>query len=263
MFNLFTKGCLKNQLYELAAKESPHTSIWLQDSHKLWDLQKLRVGEQIFFKSSEQALFTICAFQWRQVLTNSYQKERIILLKAVLDLPARELPDLEIRKEAFSLAVITLSDKGSQALREDTSGPTIVELLKASLNLSLIESYLIPDDKALLKALLADLACNQKFDLICTTGGTGLGPRDISPEVTASLLDQSLPGFTQAMMAASLAETPNAILSRACAGLIAHSIVINLPGSPKAVRCNLKAILPALKHAIEKANGDLSDCGGQ
>ena len=113
-----------------------------------------------------------------------------------------------------------------------------------------------------LRALLVDLALNQGYDVICTSGGTGVGPRDISPQVTSAVLDYPLPGFSMAMMQASLAKTPHAAISRAVAGVLGQSIIINLPGSRKAVVENLEAVLPALPHALDKLHGDPADCGG-
>lgn len=113
----------------------------------------------------------------------------------------------------------------------------------------------------MLKATLVDCCLFQGFDLVFTTGGTGVGPRDITPEVTLPLLDKRLPGFERAMTQISLAKTPHAMISRAVAGTMGAALVVNLPGSPKAVRENLHAILPALKHAVEKLQGDQRDCG--
>lgn len=169
---------------------------------------------------------------------------------------------LEVRKQGRSLAWVTLSDKGSQGLREDLSGPAIAELIGASLPLCHSQGFLLPDEPGPLRALLTDLALSQEYDLICTTGGTGLSPRDIAPQVTAALLDLPLPGFSQAMLAASLAKTPRAAISRAVAGVLGQSIVINLPGSRKAVLENLAAVLPALPHALDKLRNDPVDCGG-
>lgn len=182
-------------------------------------------------------------------------------LEACENIDARE-HNLVINKQGYSLASITLSDKSSQGLRLDKSGPLIIELVKGALNLAFARNFLLPDDPALLKALLADLALYQKYDLIITTGGTGLGLRDFTPQVTESLLNLTLPGFSQAMMNASLAKTPHAMISRAVAGLIGQSLIINLPGSARAVKENLETALPALKHALDKIHGDNTDCGG-
>ncbi len=147
-------------------------------------------------------------------------------------------------------------------MREDLSGPAIRELTAARLPLCHSQGFLLPDEPAQLRALLTDLALHQGYDLICTTGGTGLSPRDTTPQVTAALLDTPLPGFSQAMMAASLAQTPHAAISRAVAGVLGQSIIINLPGSRKGALENLAAVLPALPHALDKLHGDPADCGG-
>lgn len=189
------------------------------------------------------------------------------LLTALTDLAPLPSPEgesicLETRKQGRSLAWITLSDKGAQGLREDSSGPVIAEMVAPNLPLCHSQGFLLPDEPEQLRALLMELALGQGYDLICTTGGTGLSPRDTAPQVTSSLLDLPLPGFSQAMLAASLAKTPHAAISRAVAGVLGKSIIINLPGSRKAVLENLAAVLPALPHALDKLHGDTADCGG-
>lgn len=164
-------------------------------------------------------------------------------------------------REGFSLAWITLSDKGARGEREDVSGPVIRDTVAGTMNLCLKQGIIIPDEPDVLKHVLVDLCLQQQFDLVLTTGGTGVGPRDITPEVTLSVLDKRLPGFEQAMMAAALEKTPHAVISRAVAGTMGSSLIINLPGSPKAVRENLLSVLPALKHTVEKLQGDAKDCG--
>ena len=159
-----------------------------------------------------------------------------------------------------SLAWITLSDKGSRGEREDTSGPLIEAQVRESMDLSLCRGFIIPDSPTQLKALLTDLALFQGFDLILTTGGTGVGPRDITPETTLGVIDTRLPGFEQAMTAASLLKTPMGVISRAVAGTLGSSLILNLPGSPKAVRENLAVVLPAMGHTLDKLQGDQGDC---
>ena len=166
-----------------------------------------------------------------------------------------------VGRRGFSLAWITLSDKGSRGERVDASGPVIRDTLAQTMELSLARGVVIPDETLLLKAALVDFCLFQRFDLVFTTGGTGVGPRDITPEATLPLLDKRLPGFERAMTQASLAKTPHGVISRAVAGTMGASLVVNLPGSPKAVRENLLAILPALKHTVEKLQGDPRDCG--
>ena len=184
-----------------------------------------------------------------------------LLLTALTDLPEGPL-EVTARKTGHSLAWVTLSDKGARGQRLDLSGPAIAEMIGSAMPLCHSQGFLLPDEPAPLRALLTELALGMGFDIICTTGGTGLSPRDITPQTTAALLDTPLPGFTQAMLAASLAKTPHAVISRAAAGTLGQSIIINLPGSRKAVVENLAAVLPALPHALAKLQGDPADCGG-
>ena len=164
-------------------------------------------------------------------------------------------------RKDFSLAWITMSDKGFRGERSDASGPLIPELVASVLTLNLVQGFLLPDSRSGLKSLLAFLALEQRFDVIVTSGGTGVAPRDISPEVTAWIVEKRLPGFEQAMMSNSLTKTPHAMISRAAAGILGTSLIINLPGSPKGARENLEALLPALKHTLDKIHNDPSDCG--
>ncbi|MDR0816273.1 MAG: MogA/MoaB family molybdenum cofactor biosynthesis protein [Desulfovibrio sp.] len=184
------------------------------------------------------------------------------LLTARTDMPPGDECALETRKEGRSLAWVTLSDKGFRGEREDKSGPAIAEMVAQTLPLCHSQGFLLPDEPGMLRALLTDLALTEGYDLICTTGGTGLSPRDISPQVTAGVIDLPLPGLRHAMLAAGLAVTPHAAISRAEAGVLGQSIIINLPGSHKAVRENLAAVLPALPHALDKLHSDPTDCGG-
>ena len=156
-------------------------------------------------------------------------------------------------------AIVTLSDKGSRGERADVSGGTIRELI-GSIGASVVHYEVIPDDRSRIRAVLAELADAGSVDLILTTGGTGVAPRDVTPEATRDVIDRELPGMADAMRAESLRKTPHAMLSRAVTGVRGRTLIVNLPGSPKAVRENLLVILPALVHAVEKINGDPSDC---
>ncbi len=185
------------------------------------------------------------------------------LLSALTDIDEQEI-ELNAKREGYALAWITLSDKGAAGLREDLSGPSIGQILRDNLPLCHEQGFILPDDALALRALVLELALGQGYDIICTTGGTGLTKRDVTPEAMQAILDCRLHGFEQAMMQASLEKTPNAMLSRAMVGTIKREkdacLCINLPGSVKAVQENLAAILPALPHALKKLHGDNSNC---
>jgi molybdenum cofactor synthesis domain-containing protein len=156
----------------------------------------------------------------------------------------------------ITAAVLTLSDKGSRGERTDASGPAIAELLKG---IGEVKFYdILPDERNLIRERLLGYA--GKVDLILTTGGTGLSPRDVTPEATRDVIEREIPGIAEAMRAEGLKKTKNAMLSRAIAGVKGQTLIINLPGSPKAVRENLAVIIDTLSHAIEKIKGDPGDC---
>ena len=160
----------------------------------------------------------------------------------------------------ITVAVLTLSDKGSKGEREDASGPMIREMLKS---IDAVVKYydILPDEKELIKGKLIEYG--KLVDLILTTGGTGLGPRDVTPEATIEVIERQIPGIAEAMRIEGLKKTRRAMLSRAVAGVRGKTLIINLPGSPKAVKENLEIILGVLPHAIEKIKGDTSDCATQ
>ena len=188
---------------------------------------------------------------------------RAPLLKALTPLQgSSEHVEVNLAKHGVSLAWITLSDSGADGKRVDASGPLIEEYIRSVLPVTFSQGFLIPDDPEELRRLLTVCALEDRYDIICTSGGTGLTSRDITPEATQRVLDRELPGFAQAMMAHSLQKTPKAVLSRSLAGVLAQSLIINLPGSVKAVRENLEAVLPALEHTVAKIHDDVSPCGG-
>lgn len=157
-------------------------------------------------------------------------------------------------------AVLTLSDQGSKGLRQDESGKLIAQLL-GGIDAAISHAEILPDERPLIVSTLRKLADSGTIDLIVTTGGTGVSPRDVTPEATREVVDRELPGMAEAMRAESLKQTPHAMLSRAVAGIRGRTLIINLPGSPRAVRENLSVVLPALAHAIRKIQGDQEDCG--
>ncbi len=182
------------------------------------------------------------------------------MLKSLVPLDEDTL-SFEVNRHGYALAWVTLSDKGFAGEREDTSGPAIAKMLGETIPLCHEQGFLLPDEGPALQTLLTELAHGHGYDLICTTGGTGLGPRDVAVEATLAVLDKRLQGFEQLMMQTSLLKTPNAVISRAVAGIIGETLCINFPGSKKAVEENLEALLAALPHALAKLAGDTSDCG--
>jgi molybdopterin adenylyltransferase len=160
----------------------------------------------------------------------------------------------------FKVAILTISDRGSKGEREDSSGPLIREMVK-NLPAEVIHYEIIPDEKEQIVTSLKRSADQLKADLILTTGGTGLSPRDVTPDATREVISKEVPGFGEAMRAESLTVTPHAMISRAMAGIRGSCLIINLPGSPKSVRENLGVILPALSHALSKLKGDPTECG--
>ena len=159
----------------------------------------------------------------------------------------------------FKVVILTISDRGSKGEREDLSGPLIREMVK-DLPAEVIHYEVIPDEKEVIIKALKKSADRLKADLILTTGGTGLSPRDVTPDATLKVIDKEVPGFSEAMRAESLKKTPHAMISRAIVGIRGSSLIVNLPGSPKSVKENLSVILPSLPHALSKLKGDPSEC---
>jgi molybdenum cofactor synthesis domain-containing protein len=156
-------------------------------------------------------------------------------------------------------AIVTVSDRGSRGEREDGSGTAVEALLNES-GLEICHRVIIPDDIPIIQSVLRRFADEEKVALIVTTGGTGVSPRDVTPEATLSVIDRVVPGMGEAMRAASLQTTPHAMISRAIAGIRGGTLIVNLPGSPGGAVDNLKVILPAIPHALVKIQGDMSDC---
>ena len=161
----------------------------------------------------------------------------------------------------YRVAVVTMSDKGSLGQRVDESGPLIAEMMEKWGLASVEKMIIIPDEFNTIKETLISLSDDMKVDLILTTGGTGLSPRDVTPEATMAVADRNVPGIAEYMRAKSFEITPKAMLSRAVSVMRRRTLIINLPGSPKAVKENLECILPALDHGLEIMTGLGGECG--
>ena len=161
----------------------------------------------------------------------------------------------------YTAAVITVSDKGYRGEREDTSGPSLCRILEEH-GYEVILRELVPDDMELIRqALLA--CCDQEIALVLTTGGTGFSPRDITPEATLSVVERLTPGIPEAMRAESMKITPRGCLSRSAAGIRGRTLIVNLPGSEKASRENILAVLDPIAHGLDILHSDGSaNCGG-
>jgi molybdopterin adenylyltransferase len=158
----------------------------------------------------------------------------------------------------ISVGIITVSDKSSRGEREDLGGPAIRELMLAA-GAAIGGYVVVPDERDQIAAQIRAMADERRFDLVLTTGGTGLAARDVTPQATLSCLDYEVPGIPEAMRAFSLTKTPAAMTSRAVAGVRGQTLVVNLPGSPKGVRECLEVVLPALPHAIGLLRGEVGD----
>lgn len=156
-------------------------------------------------------------------------------------------------------AIITLSDSGYAGQREDRSGPVIRELVEAA-GYEVVHAALLPDGIEPLAGELRRLCDGDLADLILTTGGTGFSPTDLTPEATAQVVERPAPGIAEAMRHHSLQITPRAMLSRAAAGIRRKALIVNLPGSPKAVRECLEFILPCLEHGLQILKGTTGEC---
>jgi len=160
----------------------------------------------------------------------------------------------------LDVAILTVSDRSSRGERDDRGGPALAAWLKVH-GAGIAKTATVPDEEELISAQLIEWADQGHFHLILTTGGTGVSPRDVTPDATTAILDRVIPGFGEVMRLRGLEKTPRAIISRAVAGIRGDSLIVNLPGSPKAALENLETIWDAVPHTIEKLRGDTRDCG--
>ena len=164
-------------------------------------------------------------------------------------------------EEQFTAAVVTVSDRSFRGERPDGSGPVVKELLEGA-GYRVVRVEIVPDEQREIEGVLTALADKEDVALVVTTGGTGFAPRDVTPEATIAVCQRLAPGIPEAMRQASLAITSRAMLSRAAAGIRGRTLIVNLPGSPKAARENLEAVLPALGHGLAMLRGGPADCAG-
>lgn len=160
----------------------------------------------------------------------------------------------------MKFGIICVSDRCYKGECEDKSGPAIAECIKELSDKN--EYRLVPDAKELIEKALIELADKENCDVVFTTGGTGFAPRDITPEATKAVIEKEVPGISEAIRAKSLEITSRAMLSRAISGIRGKTLIINLPGSPKAVRESIEVVLPVLEHAVETLSGNTQNCGG-
>jgi molybdopterin adenylyltransferase len=162
----------------------------------------------------------------------------------------------------LTVGVLTISDRGWRGEREDRGGETIKRMLTA-LDAHISRYEIVPDDKEVISQKLTQWADEVDIDLIVTTGSTGLSPRDVAPEATLAVVQRLVPGLAEAMRAEGLKKTATAMLSRGVSGIRGQSLIVNLPGSPKAVRESLEILLPVLPHAMEVLKGEAVECGNE
>jgi molybdopterin adenylyltransferase len=165
-----------------------------------------------------------------------------------------------VPRAAFQAVVLTLSDRCAAGTASDTAGPAVAALLREALSAHIYKTEILPDGRAGLAERLRHYADGHTIDLVVAVGGTGLAPRDETPEAVRDVVDRLTPGFDEAMRAASLTSTPLAMLSRACSGIRGSTLILSVPGSERAAVENLRALLPALPHGLAKLRGDPAEC---
>ena len=162
----------------------------------------------------------------------------------------------------FNAAVLTVSDRCFRGERPDSAGPLVAELLKDA-GYQVVQTAIVPDEQPRIEQILREIAGAGSVQLLLTTGGTGFSPRDVTPEATLAVCTRLTPGIPEAMRRSSMGVTNRAMLSRAQAGIRHGTLIVNLPGSPKAARENLEAVLPALAHGLEMLSGRPADCAAE
>ncbi len=158
-------------------------------------------------------------------------------------------------KRAITAAVVTVSDKGSTGQREDVSGPMLADLVR-EMGARVVQREIVPDEQEEIGELLVSLADDLEVDLVLTTGGTGVTPRDVTPEATKAVIEREMPGLAEALRFEGYRRTPLAVISRGVAGVRGRTLIVNLPGNPKAVREGMETLSPVLPHAVQMIRGE-------
>lgn len=166
-----------------------------------------------------------------------------------------------VSRSDFQVVVLTISDRCSRGQATDTAGPAVGRRIEEAVAAHVFAAEILPDDVEKIAERLQHYSSGRSIDLVLTVGGTGFSPRDVTPEATRTVVERLTPGLDEAMRAASLVKTPHAALSRACSGICASTLIVNLPGSERAAVENLGAILTCLPHGLAKLRGDTADCG--
>jgi len=224
--------------------------------------RRLRAGDEVVLQITQHGkeCHTRCAIyhQTGDCIMPKHGMFARVLRGGVVRAGDRLTTDPEL--DRYRYAVLTISDRGAAGTREDSAGPLVAELLEGALRARRVAMEIRPDDQQAIEQALVDLCDRQLCDLVITTGGTGLSPRDVTPEATRAVMDREIPGMAEAMRAEGLRHTPRAMLSRAICGQRGHTMIVNLSGSPKAVREQLGALLGVLDHALQTATGIPQDC---